>query len=285
MFPNPERRSAFEILASSLTAQDISTPVYLRFQVSEKCEAAAKRCDEVCENLWTDPHDHIALVLSGQQIIGWVDFLDILCAGGDTIEDLNSTPLAATTILAADLSLLETVKRFRPPTPHIFIVMSDGRVTGWLNKKSLLGPPLRACLFSLVLELETGLGTLARAHSDQAALALSQGRRERATDIFAKSLLARDSERKPSPRELIDCTMFIDKVTMVAALCRASLKLPSFDKRRLTRTEALRNALAHPKEPGELAALLHADSLCDTTSWLVALVTEINETIRTTKAS
>jgi hypothetical protein len=74
---------------------------------------------------------------------------------------------------------------------------------------------------------------------------------------------------------LIDCSNFIDKVTIIEACPSTLTALSSFDRSSLIRAETIRNALAHPTPESELVSLLPKNALHGFLGWLSAFESDL----------
>lgn len=99
-------------------------------------------------------------------------------------------------------------------SPWVFIALKGNKLIGWISYYSLLGPPFRACLLGLLLGIEQAMADLIKTDAELAISKLPAKRLEAATRVFGLRGYAKQRREDPTPSELIDCTNFIDKVTL-----------------------------------------------------------------------
>jgi hypothetical protein len=267
------RSKALNRIATSITAEDICNPFILELDAAFNPQEAEQRWDERCMEDNSDPFDHLALVTKNGTAVGWSSYASLAPAQGGVEDTMD--PLTVANLISANTPLLEIARLYTEQSPWIFVALKCNKPIGWISYYNLLGPPFRACLFGLLLGIEQAMADLLKTDAKFAVSKLPAKRLESATRVFGLRGYAKRRRQEPTPSELIDCTTFIDKVTAIEA-CPATLNaLPSFNRSSLVKTEALRNALAHPTSDSELISLLPKNDLQGLIQWLTTFEADL----------
>jgi hypothetical protein len=229
------------------------------------------------------------LVVEREVPIGWVDPM--------SPDNDDVVPILPSQILSATTPLTDATILFAERQPAMlddfgvldhshdlafFFVLDDSRISGILRWGDLFKAPGRLCLFALTLELEEAALELCSKFAGQCWDAIPEQRRTLAWAVHRKRYGESDEKyiQKLSVRvssgdgtdllqaivrDLIDCTTFIDKATMITK-CNLLVDFSNEKIRRLfSRAERIRNACAHPAggddlggitTPGKLAELI-----------------------------
>lgn len=264
---------ALNRIAASITAEDICTPFVFHLDAATKPRDAEQQWNSYCASGNTDPFDHLALVVKDGKYVGWAGY-DSFISGEETVED-GMDKLVVANLLSAETPLLETAKLYGEKSPWIFVVLKSNQPVGWISYYSLLGPAFRACLFGLILGIEQSMSDLLKTDAPLAIGKLTPKRLEGAKRVYSLRGYDKRHGKEPSNRDLIDCTNFIDKVTILEA-CPITLgALISFNRTLLQRAETIRNALAHPTPESEIITLLPKKDLHSFVGWLTAFETDL----------
>ncbi|MCI0535670.1 MAG: hypothetical protein L0Z50_10630 [Verrucomicrobiales bacterium] len=216
--------------------------------------------------------------MQAKEPIGWLAY-DSFTAAEATVEEAMDR-ISVSNLVSADTPLMETAKLYSEQSPWIFIVLKRNQPLGWISYHSLLGPPFRACLFGLILAIEQAMAELLKAYAKFAVSKLPEKRVEAARRVYSLRGYAKWHGKDASDNALIDCSNFIDKVTVIESCPSTLAALPSFNRSALVRAEAIRNALAHPTPESELVTLLPKQDLHNFVGWLTSLEAELASRLR-----
>jgi hypothetical protein len=264
---------ALNRIAASITAEDICTPFAFELDAATKPEDAQQQWDGFCMKNYSDPFDHLALVVKNRKAVGWAAY-DSFGAGEETVEDAMDA-LTVSNLVSADTPLLDIAKLYRDKSPWIFVALKGNHPIGWISYYNLLGPAFRACLFGLILAIEQTMADLLKTDSKLAIGKLPGKRLDAAKRTYSLRGYEKRHGKEPSNGELIDCSNFIDKVTIIEACPSTLVALPSFNRSSLIRTETIRNALAHPTPESEIITLLPKKDLHSFIGWLATFEADL----------
>lgn len=200
-----------------------------------------------------DPMERISLVLAGDRPVGWIGFdsLDVALKDIASAADL----ISADGMVSADTPVLELVKLFTNDSPHFYFVLQESQITGTIHYEDLLGSPFKLCLFALTLELETVALDLALQKPVASWSVLSEGRREKAMDVY-RHRYKRESDPERLPFDhLLGCTTFIDKGTVLKKRELTTYGSNDIDSV-FSDAERVRNSCAHTDPDKEFGRLL-----------------------------
>jgi hypothetical protein len=268
---------ALNRIAASITAEDICSPFALEFDAATKVHEAEVRWNNYCEITNSDPFDHIALVVKNAKPVGWAAY-DSTGAPEDALEEVMDE-IRVANLISADTPLLETAKLYTEKSAWIFVVLKSNQAVGWISYYNLLGPAFRACLFGLILAIEQSMADLLKTDSTLAVSKLPKNRLDAAKRTYSLRGYEKRKGKEPSSAELIDCTNFIDKVTIIEGCPSTLVTLRSFNRSSLVRTETLRNALAHPTPESEIITLLPKNDLHNFIGWLTVFETDLTSSL------
>jgi hypothetical protein len=279
--------SIFAQLGSLIKVRHVQQKLGPRFPEDMPLEEAKDILQE-----WMETHaslvDVVFLVVEDGQPVGCHDFsmgADIECELEESPESVVGDimiPLTLSSIVSADLPLLEAIELLLAPEPtkthkmyagHLsrvrerqsLLVLDGKELTGVITYGDAFTLPGVMCLFALMVELEAASLRLCQAFSEQCWAALPERRQKMAWEVFRKRFPPEREESKQQRPEgvdegllqsLIECTMFIDKATMIGK-CKLLIdvgrsKLNSI----FNRAQEVRNACAHPAENKRLESIL-----------------------------
>jgi len=266
--------SHFRQLAHLITVGDICSSFVATFSPTQSVEEVFIEWSvDLCAARGMDPMDQIALVEGEHVILGWVGY-DML-ASDKTISDCMYQ-IAPDTIIAADTPLLEAVAAFYGTRHPFFFVLKGNRLVGWLSYRDLHKPPLRLCLFALLLNIERMLLEAISLFAKESVGLLSEGRLNKALEIYGLRQYRMDSAGAPFPSLLLECTTIADKITIARKLASTKGAVPSLAQRTFRMTiEKLRNEIAHPGAEERSSSLLTRESFWPFIEWLELLQSEL----------
>lgn len=146
-------------------------------------------------------------------------------------------------VIAENKTLIDTLKLMEKKE-RLFVMSSSG-IDLLITKADLQKPPIRMLFFGLVTVLEYEMATQIREHHPNETWQelLTEGRLEKVRAIYNERL------EKNLETDMIDCTQFADKRTIILAdeTIRTSLFYSSknYAEKWLKKVEALRDDLAH----------------------------------------
>jgi len=240
-------------MAGSIQAKHIQRPLGPAVQPHDSVGDAADSLSVAsCEGGY-DPMERMSLVLAGDLRVGWIGF-DSLDA---TLKDVASAadPITPDGMVSADTQALELVKLFSKKSPHFYFVLQESQITGTIHYEDLLGSAFKLCLFALTLELETVALDLALQKPLDSWSVLSEGRREKATEVYRDRYKRQpDPERLPFDH-LLGCTTFIDKGTILKKR-RLTTYGPDEIDSAFSEAARVRNSCAHTDPDKDFGRLL-----------------------------
>jgi len=124
------------------------------------------------------------------------------------------------------------------------------------------------------------MAELLKTNAKLAVSKLPEKRAEASRRVYSLRGYAKWKGKDASDGSLIDCSNFIDKVTIIDACPSTLAALPSFNRSALVRAETLRNALAHPTPDSELVILLPKQDLHHFISALTNFEAELASLLR-----
>lgn len=151
--------------------------------------------------------DQIALAMKNGRVIGWFGF-DMLDADQSIIGDC-AEPLRPDGMLAADTPVIEAAKAFAGDAPHIYFILNENRIDGWLGYGDLYQLPFRLCLFALLLGIEQLASDLAKTQPHGSLGALSINRLQKVKLTYQNRGLRLDRNGNEYESILLDCTTFV----------------------------------------------------------------------------
>lgn len=215
------------------------------------------------------PLDHIGLVAKDGVPVGTIGYED-LEENRSIWASMNK--LSWTSVVAADTPLIEAAKFFNEKSPFVFLVLRRNELVGWMSYYHLLGIPFRACLFSMLLAIEQAMLEITLTNPSLALTTLGEKKVKSLERQIKKS---NPKQPKVSPRQLLDRTLFSDKLKIIKGCAKTSASIPALSDSLLNDVEAVRNSLAHASEDFRLIKLLSKERLHVFLTWLTKLETEL----------
>ena len=179
--------------------------------------------------------DYLPVEDAENQFVGLLATKDLATAAGSVEERMS--PLSKADLIAADATILDLLRRVRQKP---FLVVSSGGIDGLVAWTDLQKLPVRTALFALVTGFElTMYEAIKREFDDDDWLDhLGEQRQEKAKDLF------RDREMKDSHVDLLLCTHFCDKRTILTKSFEFSMSKTRL-QRGIKAIEKVRDRVAH----------------------------------------
>lgn len=220
--------------------------------------------------IWKEtPLDHIGLVAKDGVPVGTIGYEDL--EENRSIWPLMNK-LSWTSVVAADTPLIEAAKFFNEKSPFVFLVLRRNELVGWMSYYHLLGIPFRACLFSMLLAIEQAMLEIAITNPDLARTKLDP---KRVNSLEGQIKKRNPKQSKVSSRQLLDGTLFSDKLKIIKGCAKTSASIPALGDSLLNDVDDVRNSLAHASEDFRLIKLLSKARLHVFLTWLTKLETEL----------
>jgi hypothetical protein len=236
--------SHFEIVARAFQVFDISHPLLVKSPEAEVEEVL------FAMTLSKDPlADWFCLIRDEATIHGYVSQEDEVFYNPPwqgLIQD-HVTLIAPNQIVASSMPLLDLIPLFRKH--YFFFVLTRNEITHVVSFLDMDKLPVKLCLFSLVMALESGIIDCLTSPSNSNPVEsylglLSDGRRAK-----AEGLCHQKYGQKVTPQQILLCTNFIDKKTILFRSPYLFQLLPFQDKHEAEsffgKVHDLRNQIAH----------------------------------------
>jgi hypothetical protein len=246
-------RNPFYRVSTLVTASDLQQP--LASSVESKANAFDAYCDLSGD---LEAFDRMSLVFDDDKVVGWWWPHDgALTDDSDDTVGLLMSSIPLSMIVAANTSFFELADMFaRRSRPFVFVV--DGTdLTGTVSYLDLFSRIGQLCILALTFHLESSAEELCTLQPQQCWSALSPARKK-----FAEAVLERrhrsvsgtnEAFEKYRLLQLVRCTTFADKATMIA---KAHL-VPAISNTELKSVfafaERIRNLCAHGADEQELS--------------------------------
>lgn len=227
------------LVAGSISVVEIATPLTIR--VSPRTNLAA-----VLEELTMSPqNDWFCLVRDELRLYGYLAMDDdAFQAPLEGTAGERATPITADLMVAASTSLLDLPALFLKN--YFFFILTGNEITHVVSFQDMDRLPMKLCLFSLVMELESKLLELLstdRASLERYLSCLSSDRLKKAQD------LCKMKYKDGTPERLLLCTTFIDKKQILRQVPELASRLPFRSNNEIDRVfkriENVRNQIAH----------------------------------------
>lgn len=272
--------SHFRQLAHLITVGDICSPFIDTIDADRSVgEVHDEWCCE-CADRNMDPMDQIALVERGGKIQGWMGF-DMLESNKTVFECLEQ--VTPDMILTADTSLVEAVNTFCASSHPFFMILKANNFIGWLSYNDLHKPPLRLCLFAMLINIERLILDVALLSPRESVGSLSEGRLSKAKERYAIRNYKCDQEGEPFSPKLLECTTIADKITIIRKFTNIKQAVPALGKKKFCDdVEKLRNEIAHPGLEERSSSLLTREILWPFIMWAESLELELENFLNQT---
>ena len=273
-----ESTSLFRQLANLITVKEICSQLYP--SIIDSSRTVAEVHDEwggdFCYEHEVNPLDYIALVAEDGKIVGWIEFA-MLEANKVISECMES--ISPDMILSADTTLFECIKAFSNSSRYFFVILRGNEYIGWLSWLDLQKPYVRVCIFSMLIHIEGQLLNVAFRNSNRTIQNLSPGRLEKAKHLYELRNYQYNEQGNPYANNLLMCTTFIDKFSVLRKIEKVVELVPSLENKRLCKkAEDIRNQIAHPIiEDYVMKGLSSKEDFCSFIEWLEQLEEELRK--------
>ncbi len=267
--------SHFRQLARLITVGDICSPfidtIDADWSMGDVCDSWCCECAD--RNL--DPMDQIALVERGGKIQGWMAF-DMLESNRTVFDCMEE--LSPDAILSADTSLVEAVTTFCAGSHSFYMILKANKFIGWLSYNDLHKPPLRLCLFAMLINIERLILDVALLSPRESVGFLPEGRLIKAKEIYARREYKYDQEGEPFSPKLLECTTIEDKISIIRKFTNIKQAVPALgNKKFCSDVWKLRNEIAHPGLEERSSSLLTREILWPFIMWAESLESELED--------
>ncbi len=239
-------KSHFRELAYLVSVADICSPFLASFEGTRTvAEVFEEWSVDLCSERNLDPMEQLALVTTEGRVEGFIGF-DELVAGKQLIECME--PITPDSILSSDTSLFDAVSAFAASRTHFFLVLRGNNFIGWLSYNDLHKPPLRLCLFAMLINLERILLEVALLSPKESVQALPDSRKKKALKVYAYLKHNYRKSGEPYESKLLECTYILDKFIIARRTKTVLSQVPALaDAGLCKKAEWLRNEIAHAK--------------------------------------
>lgn len=263
----------FRQLTNLITVEDICSPI--------ETYDGNRSVDEVLEE-WAidlplekgiDSMEQIALIRLEGKLIGWFGF-DMLHGGKKLYEIAD--PTIADKVISANTPLLEAIKIFSENQQSFYFILKSNQLLGWLNYTDFYKLPFRLCLYALLINLEKMMLDIAESSPLIAIKFLPSGRLEKAKKLYDDRGYSKDKNGKETTAKLLECTTFIDKISIMRKWKSVRLAIPALDDELYKIAEKLRNELAHPRMEEQSLLLLPKEKILPFINWADEFCQQMN---------
>ena len=276
--------SHFRQLVRLITVGDICSPFIATIDADRPTEEVSEEwVIDLCDERNLDPDDQIALVERGGKIQGWIGF-DMFIDGSTVFDCMEQ--VTPDMILTADTPLVEAVASFCASSRPFFLALKGNRFIGWLSYSDLHKPPLRLCLFAMLINIERLLLDVALLSPRESVGFLSKGRLNKAKEIYIHRKYKYNQQGEEFSPLLLECTTIADKLTMIKRLTKAKQPISALGERKFcSDIERLRNEIAHPGLEQRSSSLLPREKLWPFIEWAETLESELDEFLNKARPS
>jgi hypothetical protein len=287
-------------MANLVRVRDVCGSILHKFPADTLTNDASEIWADLCIDLTPEfPGDYVCLVTEGTNVIGWLDYGDLL---HDPNKEARVTDammkIDSRSLISGDTSLLDAAHLFSMGESYCYLVLDRNEIIGAFSYHDLISRPFQACLFSLLLSIEEQVTSilqrspmLVTGKLESSACARLRGKAKRQVGDKNPVLLA---------SRMIEIASFTEKANMLCGCTEASVRFPALletvirkrhvyvakadqgrieelaePTKRVDELQNLRNALAHPSGQNRLLQLLPRDRLHDIMSWIQRLETEL----------
>lgn len=259
-------KSHFHQLARSITVSDIYTPFLTSFENNKfASDVSDEWVMDLCGEKDLDPNEQISLVTQKNKVIGWIGF-DML-EHGKTIRECMDT-ITPESIMSSDTSLFDAINAFANGSSHFYLVLHGNQFIGWLSYQNMHKPPLRLCLFSILINIEKMLLEILLKNPQEAINCLPEGRIEQVKNNYKLRNNKSKENKEYYNSKLLEYTNLEDKfyiAQQTKSLCQKMTLLQDDNLCKLARK--LRNEVAHPVIKEHSSKLLSRDKLWPFIQW------------------
>lgn len=273
-------RDYFNQIAKLITVEDVCTPIFNIYDFDDINKNTSQEWFEDAAERGLQPYDQISLVKHGDSIIGYIgvdSLFDFETGDADLMKCISR--IDPNGVITANTPLLDAIIVFSKDSPHLYMVLKGHEYIGAFTYSDLYKLPFRLCLFTLLMNIENLLLEILETKPKEAISFLTDNRLEKAKEVY--KLRGYQNQQidgaEESPIQLIECTTFIDKVTIIEKINKTEHIVPSFNKKRCNLAEKLRNSLAHPHKEEELLTILPRNDLIPFIDWARQVIIEMRD--------
>lgn len=271
--------SHFRELARLITVSDICSPFIASFNAAQLvADVFVEWAVDLCGERRLDPMDQIALVEGTEGVEGWLGY-DMLLTEKRLYECMGQ--IRPNSILSADTSLIDAVAAFSESSHPFFFILKGNQFVGWLAYAHMHKPPLRLCLFAMLINLERMLLDAVSIFPRESVELLSPGRISKAREIYALRKYGYNEQGEEFDSKLLECMTIADKFGVARKLTSLKEAVPCLGNSELCGyVERLRNEIAHPGLEERSSALLTRERLWHFIEWAETFESELQEFLK-----
>jgi len=117
-----------------VTVGDVYSPKLAHYDSEEKISDVFSNWESLCRETTpsSDPLEYISLVEQKGQVVGWIDFSDLVAADPDRKEKVKTCMHSVNvhSLITAETPLLEAMKLFNGQSPYCFLVIKGNIIVG-----------------------------------------------------------------------------------------------------------------------------------------------------------
>ena len=230
-------------IASLVTVRDIFTPFIASFDTNRPVEDVWQEWMELSIESECSPMNQFALAVSDGKPVGILAFED-LDAG--KVLSTCAREIRLDMLVTEDTPLAQAARMFAEHEAYFFVVIRGNEFVGWLSYHDLYKLPFRLCLFAALLSIEERMLSVIQKEAARCLSRLSKGRQDAARKLYHLRGFKLDELGHEEPRQLVTCTTFIDKATMIQQSHWIKAVPAASERKWMNLAERVRNKLAHP---------------------------------------
>lgn len=269
--------STFKVLSELINVNDICEPFLGEFDGSQDAQELSADWMEICCDQGLDPMEPIGLVKRNQKIIGWICFEDL--ESPKTVYECMDL-ISGDILISSSTSLLEAIHLYCRGDSYIYLVLKGNQFIGFLNYSHFHKLPFRLCLFALLMDLERAMLKITKSKPTSFLKNLTKGRLDCAERIGGFRGLSLNEENKVFDYNLVDCTMFIDKFTMLSKNPEIVQQCPNINSKFIKKAEKIRNSIAHPEGKQSVLLPIERKELLPFIKWIEELQLQLDYYIK-----
>lgn len=267
--------STFKVLSEYITVNDICEPFIGEFDSSQDAQELTEEwMDVLCAEKGLDPMEQIGLVKRNQKTIGLIYYEDL--ESPKTIYECME-PISGDILISSSTPLLEAIHLYCSGDNYIYLVLKGNQFIGFLNYSHFHKLPFRLCLFALLMDLERTMLKIIKYNATSFLKNLTKGRLNCAKKIGRLRGLSLNEENKFFDYNLVECTTFIDKFTMLRKNPQIVQECPNINSKFKKRAEKIRNSIAHPEGEESVLLPIEREELLPFIQWIEELKLQLDK--------
>lgn len=268
--------STFKVLSELINVNDICEPFIGEFDSSQDAQELSEEWMEICCEKGLDPMEPIGLVKRNQKIIGWI-CLEVLESPKTLYECMD--PISADILISSSTPLLEAIHLYCSGDNYTYLVLKGNQFIGFLNYSHFHKLPFRLCLFALLMDLERTMLKITKSNPASFLKNLTKGRLNCAEKIGGLRGLSLNEENKVFDINLLECTQFIDKFTMLRKNPEIVQQCPNINSKFKKKAEKIRNSIAHPEGEQSVLLPIKREEILPFINWIEELQLQLDDYI------